>query len=96
MPLKSLLQVGDKVRLNFPGSKLHGTIGTIKAPRPPAGWWTVRADGPLLIDDEASEADQDFAAPDSWLEKVVRGKGGVLRTEARKASVGRRRRAGEP
>jgi hypothetical protein len=71
---RSQFQPGDRVRLNLPGSKLHGMIGTLKAPRPPAGWWLVIADQPLEQEGETltGELARSFIAPDLWLELVGR------------------------
>ncbi len=70
MAPKSPFQPGDRVRLNLPGSKIHGTVGTLKNPRPPAGWWLVEADRPLELDDGQPDEDRSFIAPDLWLERA--------------------------
>lgn len=72
MAPKSRFQPGDVVRLILPGSKLHGTVGTLKHPRPPVGWWLVEALQPLELEDGTPDADRSFIAPDAWLELVAR------------------------
>ncbi len=72
MELKLRFQPGDVVRLSLPGSKLHGTVGTLKAPRPPMGWWLVEARQALEHEDGSADPDRSFIAPDLWLELVER------------------------
>jgi len=72
---RSKFKAGERVRLNLPGSKLHGCCGVLKAPRPPAGWWLVLADKPIEQEpDEALSGDdaRTFVAPDLWLEPAGR------------------------
>ncbi len=73
---RSRFEPGQRVRLNLPGSKLHGVTGVLKAPRPPAGWWLVVADAELeQPDGEALEGElgRSFIAPDLWLELAASG-----------------------
>lgn len=72
MTVKPRFQPGDRVRLNLPGSKLHGATGTLKSPRPPAGWWLVDGDRVLELEDGSDDADRSFIAPDLWLELIER------------------------
>ena len=80
--MKSRFAAGDRVRLNLPGSKIHGTVGTLKASRPPAGWWLVEADRPLDLDAEQPEADRSFIAPDLWLEPAPKAPAAGVRGKA--------------